>query len=58
MTPELTNLARAALLQVAQFVLVAVPANMELGVQTVASPRDGLVLADRLSPKRLVWCAP
>lgn len=44
MTPELTVLALAALLQCIQFVLMAVPANIELGTGKTASPRD----ADRL----------
>ena len=40
MTPELTALTLAALLQVAQFVLMSVPANKELGPGKTASPRD------------------
>lgn len=40
MTPELTVLALAALLQVAQLALFAVPANMELGVGYTSSSRD------------------
>jgi len=40
MTPELTVLALAALLQVAQFALFAIPANRELGVGYTASARD------------------
>jgi len=40
MTPELTALALAALLQVAQFAVFAVPANRELGVGYTSSPRD------------------
>jgi len=40
MTPELTALTLAALLQVSQFALMAVPANMELGSKYTASPRD------------------
>jgi uncharacterized MAPEG superfamily protein len=40
MTPELTALALAALLQVAQFALFAVPANRELGVGYTSSARD------------------
>lgn len=40
MTPELTALALAALLQVVQYVLMAVPANMQLGPKVTASPRD------------------
>jgi hypothetical protein len=38
MTPELTALALAGLLQMVQFVLFAVPANMELGVGYTSSP--------------------
>ncbi|WP_371226211.1 MAPEG family protein [Roseovarius sp. 2305UL8-3] len=55
MTPELTALTLAALLQVVQFVLMAVPANMELGPGKTASPRDrerlGGSLEDQLSVK-------
>ncbi|MEL7254018.1 MAG: MAPEG family protein [Pseudomonadota bacterium] len=40
MTPELTALTLAALLQVIQFVLMSVPANMELGPAKTTSPRD------------------
>ncbi len=40
MTPELTVLALAGLLQIGQFVLMAVPANLELGPGKTASPRD------------------
>ena len=40
MTPELTALALAALLQVVQYVLMAVPANMQLGPKVTAGPRD------------------
>ena len=40
MTPELTALALAGLLQMVQFVLFAVPANMELGVGYTSSARD------------------
>ena len=40
MTPELTALALAALLQVMQFALFAIPANLELGVGYTSSPRD------------------
>jgi uncharacterized MAPEG superfamily protein len=40
MTPELTALALAALLQVAQFALFAIPANKELGVGYTSSARD------------------
>ncbi|PLL11234.1 hypothetical protein C0V75_18350 [Tabrizicola sp. TH137] len=40
MTPELTALALAGLLQMAQFILFAVPANMELGTRYTSGPRD------------------
>lgn len=40
MTPELTALALAALLQAVQYLLFAVPANLELGVGYTTSPRD------------------
>ncbi len=40
MTPELTALALAALLQVGQFVLFATPANRELTPKYTTSPRD------------------
>ena len=40
MTPELTVLALAGLLQGVQFALMAVPANRELGTGKTASPRD------------------
>lgn len=45
MTPELTALTLAALLQVIQFVLMAVPANLEAGPGKTTSPRD----ADRMN---------
>ncbi|MEM6728825.1 MAG: MAPEG family protein [Pseudomonadota bacterium] len=55
MTPELTALALAGLLQMLQFVLMAVPANIELGPAKTASPRDrarlGGSLEDQLSVK-------
>ena len=60
MTPELTVLTLAALLQVGQFLLVSVTANLELGVAKTASPRDrarlGGSLEELLSekPARLV----
>jgi len=50
MTPELTTLALAGLLQAVQFVLMAVPANLELGVGKTASPRD----ADRMGGKTML----
>ncbi|MEY4697983.1 MAG: hypothetical protein RIT14_2411 [Pseudomonadota bacterium] len=40
MTPELTALALAGLLQAVQFMLFAIPANAELGVAYTSSPRD------------------
>lgn len=40
MTPELTALTLAGLLQMAQFILFAVPANLELGTRYTAGPRD------------------
>ncbi len=40
MTPELTALTLAGLLQMVQFALFAVPANLELGTRYTSSPRD------------------
>ena len=40
MTPELTALALAALLQAVQFALFAIPANIELGTGYTSSARD------------------
>ena len=40
MTPELTALALAGLLQVAQLTLFAFPANLELGTGYTSGPRD------------------
>ena len=40
MTPELTALTLAGLLQGLQIVLFAVPANLELGTKYTSSPRD------------------
>lgn len=40
MTPELTVLAYAALLQVIQFALMSITANLDVGVAKTASPRD------------------
>jgi uncharacterized MAPEG superfamily protein len=40
MTPELTALTLAALLQVVQFILYAIPANRELGTGYTMSARD------------------
>lgn len=51
MTPELTALTLAALLQVLQYVLVSVPANRELGTEKTLSPRDGMNFQAELSPR-------
>lgn len=55
MTPELTVLALAALLQAVQFALMAIPANIELAPGETLSPRDrdtpGGDLVDKLSPR-------
>jgi uncharacterized MAPEG superfamily protein len=55
MTPELTVLALAGLLQGVQFVLMSVPANLELGPGKTAGPRDpgrlGKPLIEQVSPK-------
>jgi uncharacterized MAPEG superfamily protein len=55
MTPELTVLALAGLLQVLQFVLMAVPTNIELGPGKTAGPRDpdrlGKPLIEQVSPR-------
>jgi len=40
MTPELTALTLAGLLQVVQFVLMAVPVNIDLGTRWTLSSRD------------------
>lgn len=40
MTPELTALALAGLLQFGQYALFAVPANVQLGTGYTSSPRD------------------
>lgn len=40
MTPELTALALAGLVQAVQFALFAVPANVELGTGYTSGPRD------------------
>ena len=53
MTPELTALALAGLLQGVQYVLMSVPANLELGLGKTMSPRDpdrlGKPLVEQLS---------
>lgn len=51
MSPELTVLALAGLLQAVQYVLVAVPANLELGTGVTLAPRDSGALVDQLSPR-------
>ena len=51
MTPERTVLALAALLQAVQLVLMAVPANLELGMGKTLGPRDDQSLVERLSPR-------
>ncbi len=55
MTPELTALALAGLLQAVQYVLISVPASVELSTAKTLSPRDphrfGKPLADQLSPR-------
>lgn len=55
MTPELTVLALAGLLQGVQFALMAIPTNLEVGVGKTLSPRDperlGKPLTDQVSPK-------
>ncbi len=55
MTPELTALALAGLLQVVQYVLMSVPANLELGTGKTLSPRDpqrmDKPLMDQVSPR-------
>ncbi|SMX31126.1 MAPEG family protein [Actibacterium lipolyticum] len=53
MTPELTALTLAGLLQVIQFALMSIPANIELGQGKTLGPRDrarlGGSLEDQLS---------
>ena len=55
MTPELTALTLAALLQCIQFVIMAIPANIELGTGKTAGPRDaarlGKPLIEQMSVK-------
>ena len=54
MTPELTVLALAALLQAVQYVLMSVPANLQLGAAKTMSPRDpdrlGKPLVEQVTP--------
>ncbi len=55
MAPELTVLALAGLLQVVQYTLMSVTANLELGTAKTASPRDpqrlGKPLMEQVSPR-------
>jgi uncharacterized MAPEG superfamily protein len=55
MTSELTALTLAGLLQVVQYVLMSVPANLELGTRKTLSPRDpdrlGKPLIEQVSPR-------
>jgi uncharacterized MAPEG superfamily protein len=55
MTPELTVLALAGLLQAVQYVLMSVPANLELGTAKTLGPRDpvrlGKPLIEQVSPR-------
>jgi len=55
MTPELTALTLAALLQVVQYVLMSVPANLELGQGKTLGPRDpdhlGKPMIEQVSPR-------
>ena len=55
MTPELRILALAGLLQVVQYVLMSVPANLELGPGKTLGPRDpdrlGKPLIEQVSPR-------
>jgi uncharacterized MAPEG superfamily protein len=50
MTPELTALALAGLLQCGQFVLMAVRANIDIGPARTLSPRDGMDLRSEVTP--------
>ncbi len=50
MSPELTALVLAALLQCLQFLLVAIPANLELGPKVTLAPRDDGPLTEKVSP--------
>ena len=51
MTPELTALALAGLLQAVQFVLMSAGANRELGRAKTTGTRDALDLQAELSPR-------
>lgn len=49
MTPELLALTLAGLLQCAQFVIVSIPANRELGPRITTAPRDDGPLEAKVS---------
>lgn len=51
MTHELTALTLAGLLQVIQFVLMSVPANLELGTRQTLGNRDNLNFEGEVSPR-------
>ena len=51
MTPELTALALAGLLQAMQFVVMSAAANRELGAAKTTGTRDDLNLQAELSPR-------
>ncbi len=55
MTPELTALTLAGLLQVVQYALMSVPANLELGTRKTLGTRDpdrlGKPLIEQVSPR-------
>jgi len=51
MTPELTVLALAGLLQAVQYILMSVPVNLEVGTRRTLAPRDGDNLMADLSPR-------
>jgi uncharacterized MAPEG superfamily protein len=51
MTTEVTVLALAGLLQMLQFFLMAIPANIELPKGVTLSPRDGVKIVDQVSPR-------
>ena len=51
MTPELTALALAGLLQAVQFVVFSTMANRELGSEKTLGPRDDVNLKAELSPR-------
>lgn len=51
MTPELTALTLAGLLQAVQFVLVSLAANREVGPRVTLSPRDNIDLRAMVSPR-------